>query len=128
MNEMSRGIIVGIFVAVVLAGFTVAVLDYWPKLTVPSRDHSARVTVAHLGPGGKSSTAFGDGLKNAAIPGSQRYDFCFGEMHVQRPSMMTTDMPDAFCTVTRRGGKGPWRITTGGWQECRAVCVRLGKK
>ena len=62
------------------------------------------------------------------MPGSQRYDFCFGELRVQRPSMMTTDMPTAFCTVTRKGKKGPWRISTGGWQECQAVCVKLGGK
>jgi hypothetical protein len=42
--------------------------------------------------------------------------------------MMTTDMPSAFCTASRKGKKGPWRISTGGWQECQAVCVKLGGK
>ena len=85
------------------------------------------MTVARLGPDGKPGSFFKDDVKNAVLPGSRRYDLCFGELRVQRPSMMTSDMPTAFCTVTRQSKKGPWRISTGGWQECQAVCVRIGK-
>jgi hypothetical protein len=41
--------------------------------------------------------------------------------------MITTDMPTAYCSVTRRGNTGAWRISTGGWQECQAVCVKFRK-
>ena len=127
MNDITRATVIGIMIAVVLAGFAVAVLDYWPGLGGGVREKPAapKVSIARLGPGGKPGAFFGDGLKNAVIPRSQRYDFCYGEMRVQRPAMLTTDMPTAFCAVSRQGRKGPWRISTGGWQECVAVCVRL---
>ena len=128
MNDMARGTIIGVFIAVILAGFIVAVLDYWPLPKGPDRDQPAKATVVRLGPGGKPGGFFGDDVRNAAIPGSQRYDLCFGELRVQRPSMITTDMPTAYCGVTRRSPKGPWRISTGGWQECQAVCVKLSGK
>jgi hypothetical protein len=128
MNDMAKGTIIGVFIAVILAGFVVAVLDYWPPAKSPDRNRPAKVTVARLGPDGKPGTFFEDDVKSAIIPGSQRYELCFGELRVQRPSMMTSDMPTAFCTVTRKGKKGPWRISTGGWQECQAVCVKLDGK
>ncbi len=127
MNDMAKGTIIGIMVAVILAGFVVAVLDF-RKSGTWVKEPPARVTVVRLGPGGKPGTFFGDGLKAAAIPGSQRYDLCVGELRVQRPPMITTNMPTAFCSVTRKGRKGSWRITTGGWQECQAVCVKIGAK
>jgi hypothetical protein len=127
MNDMARGTIIGFMIAVILAGFVVAVLDF-RKSDRGRKEPPAKVTVVRLGPGGKPGAFFGDDVKGAVIRGSQRYDVCFGELRVQRPSMMTTNMPSAFCTVTRSGRKGPWRISTGGWQECQAVCVKLGDK
>lgn len=125
MNDMAKGTIIGVFIAVILAGFAVAALDYWPRPKSPDRDRPAKVTVVRIGPDGKPGTVFGDNVKNAAVPGSQRYDVCFGELRVQRPPMMTSNMPTSYCTVTRKGNKGPWRISTGGWQECQAVCVKF---
>lgn len=127
MNDMARGTIIGFMIAVILAGFVVAVLDFRTS-GKGNKQPPAKVKVVRLGPGGKPGTFFGDGIKNAVVPGSQRYDMCFGELRVQRPSMITTDMPTAFCTVTRKGRKGPWRISTGGWQECQAVCVKAPRK
>jgi hypothetical protein len=127
MNDMARGTIIGFMIAVILAGFVVAVLDFRTS-GKRNKEPPAKVAVVRLGPGGKPGAFFGDDVRNAIIPGSQRYDLCLGELRVERPSMMTTDMPTAFCSVTRRAGKGPWRITTGGWQECQAVCVKLAGK
>jgi hypothetical protein len=128
MNDMAKGTIVGVLVAVILAGFVVAVLDFSSSGKDPGREHPARMTVTRLGPDGKPGSFFKDGVRDAILPKSQRYDLCFGELRVQRPSMITTDMPTAFCTVTRHGKKGPWRVSTGGWMECQAVCVRIGRK
>lgn len=123
---MAKGTIIGVFIAVILAGFVVAVLDYWPPAKSPDRGRPTKVTVARLGPDGKPDAFFGDDVRNAVVPGSQRFDLCFGELRVQRPPMMTSNMPTSYCTVTRKAGKGPWRISTGGWQQCQAVCVKLG--
>lgn len=130
MSDMAKGTVIGVLVAVVLAGFIVAALELWPpgRAKGPDRDRPGNVTVVRLGPDGKPGSSFEDDVKNAILPDSQRYDFCFGELRVERPSMITTDMPAAYCSVTRRGKKGPWRVSTGGWQQCQAVCVRLGRR
>jgi hypothetical protein len=130
MNDTAKGTIIGFMVAVILAGFVVAVLDFRASGNGDKADKKppAKVTVARLGPGGKPDAFFGDDLRNVVIPGSRGYDFCFGELRVQRPSMMTTNMPAAYCSVSRHSPKGPWRISTGGWQECQAVCVKFPGK
>lgn len=125
MNDMAKGTIIGFMIAVILAGFAVAVLDFTAS-SKGSKQPPAKVTVARIGPGGKPGAFYGDNVNRAVIPGSQRYDVCLGEIRVQRPSTITSDMPTAFCTVTRNGRKGPWHISTGGWQQCQAVCVRFG--
>lgn len=127
MRDWAMGIAAGAVVAVILAGAVVGALDLWgpaahgavppPKPRPPA--------VARIGPDGSDRTFFGDDVRNAIVPGSQKYDLCVGELRVQRPSMMTSDMPDAFCTVTRQSRMGPWRIGTGGWQQCQAVCIKL---
>lgn len=127
MSDMAKGTIIGVMVAVVLAGFLVAILDFTGRKKPPKEPQPAKIVVAHLGPDGTDRTFFGDDVRNAAIPRSQRYDLCVGELRVQRPSMMTTSMPDAFCKVTRQGKGGLWRVTTGGWQQCQAVCVRFNR-
>ncbi len=127
MSDMAKGGIVGVLVAVILAGFVVAILDFTAKHKPTDGPHPPRITIARIGPDGTDGSFFGDDVKNAAIPRSQRYQFCVGELRVQRPSMMTSDMPDSFCTVTRRA-KGLWRMSTGGWQQCQAVCFRIGRK
>lgn len=128
MNDMARGTIIGFVIAVILAGFVVAVLD----IRTSPKDGKAppvNVTVARLGPGGKPGAFFGDNVNRAVIRGSRHYDLCFGELRVERPPTITTNMPTAYCSVTRKGRNGPWRISTGGWQQCQAVCVRfVGRK
>ena len=128
MSDMAKGTIIGVLVAVILAGFVVAVLDFRSSVKGPDRERPPKATITRLGPDGKPGSFFKDDVKNAILPNSQRYDLCFGELRVERPSMMTTDMPAAFCTVTRRSKKGPWRVSTGGWMECQAVCLRIGGK
>jgi hypothetical protein len=129
MNDMARGAIVGVLVAVVLAGGVVAVLDFTSagKGRHPDRERPAKVKVVHIGPNDEPGSSFGDDVRNAVLRNSQRYDLCYADLRVQRPSVMTTQMPTAFCEVTRKGSKGPWRISTGGWQTCQAVCVKFGK-
>ncbi len=127
MSEAAKWTVVGVMVAVVLAGAVVGAVGIWPGKNRP--DHAKpSVTMVRLGPDGTAKSSFKEDQKDVAIPKSRGYDLCLGELRVQRPSMMTTDMPDAFCTVTRKGNKGPWRISTGGWQQCQAVCVKLGRK
>ena len=127
MSDMAKGTIIGVLVAVILAGFVVAILDFTAKHKPSDEPRPPKIAVARLGPDGTDSSFFGDDVKNAAIPRSQRFDFCVGELRVQRPSMITSDMPNSFCTVTRRT-KGLWRMSTGGWQQCQAVCFRIGRK
>jgi len=127
MNDMARGTIIGFVIAVILAGFVVAVLDVRTSRK-GGGEPPVDVKIARLGPGGKPGAFFGDNVNRAVIPGSRGYDLCFAELRVQRPPVFLTDMPTAYCSVTRKGRNGPWRISTGGWQECRAVCVRLGGK
>lgn len=124
---MAKGTLVGVLVAVILAGFVVAVIDVTRKPELPGEGGGrSKVAVARIGPDGTDATFFGDDVKDAEIPNSRRYDLCIGELRVQRPPMMTSDMPDSFCSVTRNGD-GPWRISTGGWQQCQAVCLRVGR-
>lgn len=127
MSDMAKGSIVGVFGAVILAGFVVAILDFTATHKPPDKPHPPKIAIARIGPDGTDGTFFGDDIENTAIPDSRRYDICVGELRVQRPSMMTSGMPDSFCTVTRRG-RGPWHISTGGWQECQAVCFRIRGK
>ncbi len=126
MKSLATTVAIAVMIAVIIAGLAVAILDTWgPK---PRPDHGPKphaVNVVRLGPDGTDRTSFGDNAKKAIIRGSNKYDFCFGEMQVQRPSMLTTDMPTSHCTVTRGSKKGPWRITTGGWQTCQAVCISI---
>ena len=129
MRDVGAALAVGAMVAVVLAGGVVAGLEVWgkPKAKAPP-PRPALSSVARIGPDGTARTRFGDDVRGAVLLNSQSYHFCYGDMRVTRPSMMTTDMPDAFCTVSRDGRKGPWRISTGGWQECQAVCFKPAKK
>jgi len=129
MNDMARGTIVGVLVAVALAGGAVAALEYTSagKGGRADRDRPGKVTVVRIGPDNQRDSTFGDNVTNAVLRNSQRYDLCYADLRVQRPSMITTDMPTAFCDVTRKGKKGPWRISTGGWQTCQAVCVKFNK-
>jgi len=124
MKDLATGLAVGAMVAVVLAGGGVGALDLWAPGKPPPPSSSA-AAFARIGPDGTAHTFFGDDLRNEMVPRSRAFDLCVGEMRLKRPSMLTTGMPDAFCTVTRSGKKGPWRISTGGWQECQAVCARL---
>lgn len=128
MNDMARGTIIGVLVAVALAGGAVAALEYTSagKGGHAGRDQSGKVTVVRIGPDNKRGSTFGDNVRNVVLRNSQRYDLCYADLRVKRPSMITTDMPTAFCDVTRKGKKGPWRISTGGWQTCQAVCVKFG--
>lgn len=126
MKNLATALAIGVMIAVIIAGLALAVVDTWgPKPHHPDRPRPHAIKVERLGPDGTDRTSFGDNLRKAVIPGSNKHAFCFGEMKVQRPSMLTTDMPDSHCTVTRTGNKGPWRITTGGWQACQAVCMSV---
>lgn len=129
MKEVAAGLAVGAMVAVVIAGGVVASLEVWGHDKGKSHPKDPPVsTVVRIGPDGTSRTTFGDDVRNAILRDSQRFAFCYGDMRVGRPSMMTTDMPEAFCTVSRQGNRGPWRISTGGWQQCQAVCFRPAKR
>ncbi len=124
MRNWAVGLAGGVIVAVILAGGVVGALELWgPGKRPPPPPPPPGF--ARLGPDGTAQTAFGDDVRDVVIPGSQPFDVCYGEMTVQRPSMMTTDMPEAYCAVSRPEVRGPWRMSTGGWQSCQAVCVRL---
>jgi len=124
MSDIAKGTAIGALLAVILAGSVVAVLDL-TRAHKPGDDRDRpRIVVVRIGPDGTDATFFGDEVRDAAIPKSRRYDVCIGELRVQRPPMITSNMPDSFCEVARRG-KGPWRISTGGWQQCQAVCIRI---
>ena len=125
MKSLATATAIGVMMAVILAGLGVAILDTWGPKPRPDRPKPHAAKVVRLGPDGSDRTFFGDDVAQAIIPGSQRHDFCVGEMQVQRPSMMTSNMPVSHCTVTRNSNKGPWRITTGGWQSCQAVCLSI---
>jgi len=127
MSDMARGSIIGVLIAVILAGFVVAMLDFTARHKPSDEPRPPGNAIARIGPDGTDASFFGDDVRNAPIPRSRPYDICIGELRVQRPPMMTSDMPDSYCTVTRRA-KGLWRMSTGGWQQCQAVCFRIGKK
>lgn len=129
MKDVGAALAVGAMVAVVIAGGVVAGLEVWgssSKRKPPPRPEATSLVV-RMGPDGTSRTTFGDNVRGATLANSHRFAFCYGDMRVTRPSMITTDMPDAFCTVSREGRSGPWRISTGGWQTCQAVCFRPAK-
>ncbi len=125
MKGLATGIAAGAIIAVILAGGMVGAIDLWGPKAKPDRPRPNAAKIVRVGPDGTARTTFGDDVQNVIVPKSRGYDLCYGELRVQRPSMMTSGMPDAFCSLTRRSAKGPWRVTTGGWQECQAVCVRL---
>jgi hypothetical protein len=117
MKEVAAGLAIGAMVAMVIAGGVVASLEVWGHDKGKSRPtHPPVSTVVRIGPDGTARTTFGDDVRNAILRDSQRFAFCYGDMRVGRPSMMTTDMPDAFCTVSRQGNRGQWQFT-GGWQQ-----------
>ena len=123
MSKVGAAVAAGAMVAVVIAGGVVAGFEVWGAKAKHRPDPPALASlVVHIGPDGTSDTTFGDDVRGAVLPDSARFSFCYGDMLVRRPSMITTNMPDAFCTVSREGRSGPWRISTGGWQECQAVC------
>jgi hypothetical protein len=129
MKDVGAALAVGAMVAVVIAGGVVAGLEVWGGTTKRKPPQPPAVSVVvHIGPDGTSRTRFGDDVNGATLANSRGFAFCYGDMRVKRPSMMTTDMPDAFCTVSREGRKGPWRISTGGWQTCQAVCFKPAKR
>jgi hypothetical protein len=125
MKGLATGIAAGAIIAVILAGAVVGALDLWGAKATPEPPEADVAEVVRLGPDGTSRTTFGDDVQDVIVPRSRTYDFCYGELRVKRPSMMTTGMPDAFCSLARQSAKGPWRVTTGGWQDCQAVCVRF---
>ena len=124
MKDVGAALAVGAMVAVVIAGGLVASLEVWGSGKNKPRQPEPVSTVVRIGPDGTSRTSFGENVRGAVLANSRRFAFCYGDMRVQRPSMMTTNMPDSFCTVSRQGRKGPWRISTGGWQQCQAVCFK----
>ena len=130
MRNVGAALALGAMVAIVLAGGVVAGLEVWgakAKHKPPQRPEPASLVV-RIGPDGTARTRFGDDVRGAVLANSRRFAFCYGDMLVRRPSMITTNMPDAFCTVSREGRTGPWRISTGGWQECQAVCFKPAGK
>lgn len=130
MKDVGAALAVGAMVAVVIAGGVVAGLEVWGGTGKQSPRPKAPPSslVVHIGPDGTARTTFGDNVRGATLANSRRFAFCYGDMLVQRPPTITTDMPDAFCTVSREGRRGPWRISTGGWQQCQAVCFKPAKK
>lgn len=129
MKDVGAALAVAAMVAVVIAGGVVASLEVWGGTDTrkrPPKPPPAAVVV-RMGPDGTARTSFGDDVRAATLPNSRRFAFCTADMRVERPPTITTDMPDAFCTVTREGRKGPWRISTGGWQQCQAVCFKPAK-
>jgi hypothetical protein len=125
MKGLATGIAAGAIIAVILAGAVVGALDLWGAKAKPETPKADVAEVVRLGPDGTPRTTFGDDVHDAIVPRSRAYDFCYGDLRVKRPSMMTTGMPDAFCSLERQSAEGPWRVTTGGWQDCQAVCVRF---
>ncbi len=124
MKDVAAALAAGTMVAVVIAGGVVAAFEVWgpQQGSLPPQPAVAASAGVHIGPDGTADTTFGDNVRGAVLANSDRFSFCYGDMLVHRPSRITTDMPDAFCTVSREGMDGPWLISTGGWQQCQAVC------
>ena len=123
MSDISRGVLVGVIVSILL----MAVLaEAAGVLNHPTPPPAATLELTLIGPDGKPGTTYGDDLKDVEIPGSAAYPVCMvtGE-RVKRPPMFTDNLPDAYCQLTRGDG-GKWLLSTGGFQECEVSCLKLG--
>jgi len=123
MNDFAKGALAGAGLVLLIA---VLVRQ---EMMMNERQAAATptVSVTAIGPDGSADKLYGENLDKVEVPGSETYPLCLvTEMKVQRPSMMTSDMPDSYCRLTPGGG-GKWLLSTGGWQECGVSCFRLAE-
>ncbi|KAB2864403.1 MAG: hypothetical protein F9K43_17965 [Bauldia sp.] len=125
MGDIAKGVVIGVVVAILMLGLLLESEGLLFPNRQPAAMAPATAAMVRLGPDGPGDSVFGEDLTDAVVPASEGYDLCLGELRVLRPSMMTSSMPDSFCTV-RRGDDGKWLVSTGGWQSCTVTCVKLG--
>ncbi len=121
MKDWATGLAVGALIAVILAGGgAVGALELGtPSRRRPPKPHAP--AFARIGPTARiePTTATTSARHQPAAT-----DMAFIGVHrVQRPSMMTTDMPERLLhgdtRKRQRRARGASRL--GGWQECQAV-------
>ncbi len=133
MSDIAKGSIIGVIVAIVMLSLLMEFSGMLsgggqppaePGPAAPSATGFS-LTVDRIGPDGKPDSDYGDELANAEVPGSEGYDFCaITGINVQRPSMLTSSMPDAGCVIERRDD-GKWLVSTGNWQSCQVSCFKI---
>ena len=124
MNDFAKGALAGaglVLLIVILVRHEILMTER--QAATPAA--APTVSLTAIGPDGSPDKLYGENLDKVEVPGSEAYQLCLvTEMKVQRPSMMTSDMPDSFCRLSPGEG-GKWLLSTGGWQECGVSCFRL---
>ena len=96
MNDFAKGALAGAGLVLLI----VVLVRHEMLLTSDRRPgdllrRSPTVSVTAIGPDGSADKLYGENLDKVEVPGSEAYQLCLvTEMKVQRPSMMTCDMPD----------------------------------